>query len=139
MNRTFSAIVGGGVGTAVMSAILVMIEVEARYAIGIFDAIARFARVPGQPFLGFVIYAAVGTIAWPLLFLSLESYVPARLDPAVAGMGFGSLLWIAFVTIGRGAMSGPLLLIYLSFTLLAHLAYGFTLGAVFVRLTTSAE
>ncbi len=133
MNRALSAVLGGAVGTAVMSMVLAMIEVEARYAIGIFEAIARFARVPGEPALGFVIYALVGTVAWPLLFLSLEQYVPLDLDPAVAGMLMGTVLWTAFAFIGRGDIGGPLLLVYLSFTLLAHLAYGFTLGAVYAR------
>lgn len=133
MNRALSAVLGGAVGTAVMSVVLAMIEVEARYAIGIFDAIARFARVPGEPALGFVIYALVGTVAWPLLFLSLEEYVPLDLDPAVAGMLMGTVLWFAFAIIGRGDMGGPLLLVYLTFTLLAHLAYGFVLGAVYAR------
>lgn len=133
MNRALSAILGGVVGTAVMSVVLAMVEVEARYAIGIFEAIARFARVPGEPALGFLIYVLVGTLAWPLLFLSLEEYVPLDLDPAVAGMLMGTVLWIAFVVIGRGDMGGPLLLVYLSFTLLAHLAYGFVLGAVYAK------
>jgi hypothetical protein len=135
MNRPVSAIVGGAVGTAVMSVILVIIEVEARYAIGIFEAIARFMRVPAEPVLGFLIYALLGTVAWPLLFLSLEPYVPATLDPAVAGMGLGALLWVAFAVIGRGGMGPALLLLYLTFTLAAHLAYGFTLGAVYAQLS----
>lgn len=133
MNRALSAVLGGAVGTAVMSVVLAMIEVEARYAIGIFEAIARFARVPGEPALGFLVYALVGTVAWPLLFLSLKQYVPLGLDPAVAGMLMGTALWIAFAIIGRGDMGGPLLLVYLTFTLLAHLAYGFVLGAVYAR------
>ena len=133
MNRALSAVLGGVVGTAVMSVVLAMIEVEARYAIGIFEAIARFARVPGEPALGFLIYVLVGTLAWPLLFLSLEEYVPLDLDPAVAGMLMGTVLWFAFAIIGRGDMGGPLLLVYLSFTLLAHLAYGFALGAVYAK------
>lgn len=133
MNRALSAILGGAVGTAVMSVVLAMIEVEARYAIGIFEAIARFVRVPGEPVLGFLIYVLVGTVAWPLLFLSLEQYVPLDLDPAVAGMLMGTVLWFGFAIIGRGDMTGPLLLVYLTFTLLAHLAYGFVLGAVYAR------
>lgn len=133
MNRAVSAILGGAVGTAVMSVVLAMIEVEARYAIGIFEAIARFARVPGEPALGFLVYVLVGTVAWPLLFLGLEQYVPLELDPAVAGMLMGTVLWFAFAVIGRGDVGGPLLLVYLTFTLLAHLAYGFVLGAVYAR------
>lgn len=133
MNRAFSAVLGGAVGTAVMSVILAMVEVEARYAIGIFAAIARFVRVPGNPTLGFFVYAFVGTVVWPLLFLSLERYVPLDLDPAVAGMLMGVVLWFGFAAIGSSGMAGPLLLVYLTFTLLAHLAYGFTLGAVYAR------
>ncbi|MFB6179241.1 MAG: DUF6789 family protein [Halorientalis sp.] len=135
MNRPASAIVGGFVGTAVMSLILAMIEVESRYAIGLFQAIARFARVPGNLFLGFVIFAFVGTVAWPLLFLGLEHYLVPESDPAVRGIVMGVLLWVAFAIIGRGSISGVLLIVYLAFTLIAHLAYGFTLGAVYDRLS----
>ncbi len=125
---------GGLVGVTIMSVILAMIEVEARYVIGIFDAIARFARVPGEPAIGFVLYALVGIVVWPLLFLSLKPYVPLELDPAEAGMLFGAGLWVPFAVIGRGDMAGGLLLLYLSFTLVAHLAYGFSLGAVYAHL-----
>lgn len=134
MDRVRGALAGGAAATAVMSLVLAIVEVEARYAIGIFEAIARFVRVPGNPFLGFVIYAAAGVVAWPLLFVSLKPYVPIDADPAVAGMALATLLWVAFATIGRGDIDGPLLLVYLTFTLLAHLAYGFTLGAVYARL-----
>lgn len=136
MNRAFSAVAAGGVATAVMSLALAMFEVEARYAIGIFEAIARFVRVPGNLFIGFVLYAVVGTIAWPLLFVSLKPYVPFDLDPAVAGMLLAVPLWVAFATVGHGSSQGTLLLLYLAFTLLAHLAYGFTLGAVYASLVT---
>lgn len=133
MNKPLSAVLGGAVGTAIMSLVLAMIEIEARYAIGIFEAIARFMRVPDNPALGFVIYVLVGTFVWPLLFLSLEAYVPLDLDPAIAGMLMGTVLWIAFAIIGEEGIGGALLLVYLSFTLLAHLAYGFAMGAVYAR------
>jgi len=119
-----------------MSMILAMMEVESRYAMGLFDAIARFARVPGNPFLGFVIFAVVGTLAWPLLFIGLERYLVPESDPAVRGLVMGVFLWVAFVVIGRGDISGVLLIVYLAFTLVAHLAYGFTMGAVYDRLST---
>lgn len=136
MNRPTSAIVGGVVGTTVMSMILAMIEVEARYAIGLFQAIARFARVPGNQFLGFVIFALVGAIVWPLLFLGLERYLLPDSDPAVRGLLMGLILWIGFAVIGRGSIGGVLLIVYLAFSLVAHLAYGFTLGAVYDRLSS---
>lgn len=135
MHRALAALVAGAVATAVMSVALAIFEVEARYAIGIFAAIARFVRVPGNLFLGFVGYAVVGAVVWPLLFLALKPYVPLELDPAVAGMAFALPLWVAFAVVGRADTGLPLLILYLVFTLLAHLAYGFTLGAVFASLT----
>ncbi|MDS0260761.1 hypothetical protein NDI56_15240 [Haloarcula sp. S1CR25-12] len=135
MNKTLSAVLGGFVGTSAMSVILAIAEVEARYALGVFDAIARFVRVPGNPVLGFVIYALVGTAVWPLLFLSLERYVPLELDPAVAGMFMGVVLWLAFAVVGRGDSSGVALVIYVVFTLAAHLVYGFSMGAVYGQLS----
>ncbi|MDS0280672.1 DUF6789 family protein [Haloarcula onubensis] len=134
MNRPFSAIVGGFVGTAAMSVVLTILEVEVRYGLGVFDAIARFVRVPGDPVLGFAIYVFVGTFGWPLLFCSLERYVPLTLDPAVAGTLLGTVLWLGFAIIGRGALDGVVLLVYLATTLVAHLVYGFSMGAVYAEL-----
>src|SRR6056297_3587849 len=117
MNRPLSAIVGGFVGTAAMSVVLTILELEVRYGLGVFDAIARFVRVPGDPVLGFAIYVMVGTFGWPLLFLSLERYVPLSLDPAVAGTLLGTVLWFGFAVIGRGGLGGALLAVYLAATL----------------------
>lgn len=49
---------------------------------------------------------------------------------------FAFVLWIAFVITGRGPIGWPLIIVYAGLTLLAHLAYGFTLGAVYARLRT---
>ena len=135
MNRPISAILGGAVGTTVMSLMLAVMEVEARGAMDLFGAIARFARVPGNQFLGFSIYALVGVIVWPLLFLGLERYLSPSTDPAVKGMAMGAILWFGFAVVGRGDIGGALLFVYLAFTLVAHLAYGFTMGAVYARLS----
>jgi hypothetical protein len=134
MHRILSAFVAGLVATVVMSLALAIFEVESRFAIGIFAAIARFVRVPGNLVLGFVVYALAGIVAWPLLFVSLKPYVPLELDAAVAGMLLAVPLWAAFAVVGRGDVGGPLLFLYLAFTLLAHLTYGFTLGAVYSSL-----
>ncbi|ELZ23192.1 hypothetical protein C475_16124 [Halosimplex carlsbadense 2-9-1] len=134
MNRPVSAIAAGAVGTMVMSGALAIFEIQTRYAIGIFAAIARFVRVPDNLFAGFVVYALVGTVAWPLLFVSLKPYVPLDLDPAVAGMLFALPLWIAFAIVGRGDVTGAIVVLFVAFTLIAHLVYGFVLGAVYASL-----
>lgn len=57
MNRPGSAIVGGLVGTTVLSALLILLEAQTRSAIEIFAVIARFVGMPGELFQGFAIYA----------------------------------------------------------------------------------
>lgn len=131
MNKPTSAVIGGGVAAAVLSVILLVIDVETRSQIGIFEVVARFVGMPGNLVLGFVLFFAAGTFAWPLIFVALESYLPIGPDPAIRGMGFALPLWVAFVVLGRGDLSGAILVVYTVLTLFAHLVYGFVLGAVY--------
>ena len=134
MNRVASVVAGGVAATAVMTLMLLLLEVETRSALGIFYVIARFVGTPDSPAAGFAVFVAAGVVAWPLLFLALEPYLPRGPDPGARGVVFGAVLWLPFVVLGRGDISGPLLVLYVGFTLLAHVAYGFTLGAVYGRL-----
>ncbi|WP_267644209.1 DUF6789 family protein [Haloarchaeobius amylolyticus] len=130
-----AAIAGGLAGVTVMSVLFVVFEVQTRTQMELFQVVARFAGVPGRVYVGFALFVVAGTVAWPLLFVALETYVPLELDPAAAGMGFATVLWLAFVVTGRGSLTGAILLVYAVSTLIAHLAYGFTLGAVYAHLT----
>jgi len=134
MNRPASAIAGGVAGTAVLLLLLLLLEVETRSAIPVFEVIARFVGTPGDQAVGFVLFTIAGVVAWPLLFIALEPRIPRGPDPASRGVVLGTALWLAFVVTGRGEIGGSLLIIYAGFTLLAHWAYGFTLGAVYGRL-----
>lgn len=134
MNRVASALAGGLVGTTVMSALLLLLEVETRSAIPIFEVIARFVGTPGNTEVGFLLFALAGTVAWPLLFLALEEYIPRGPDPAARGVVFATALWIVFAITGRGDLTGPVLVVYVGYTLFAHWAYGFAMGAVYARL-----
>ena len=89
MNRPASALVGGFVGTALMSLVLVLIEVQTRYILRIFYVIARFVRRPDDPFVGFLLFVLVGVAVWPLLFVAVLEYIPQGPDPAVKGMEIG--------------------------------------------------
>lgn len=132
MNRIAGGILGGATGIAVMSVIFLMLEVETREQVQAFDAVARYVGMPGNTFIGFVIFAVVGTVIWPLLFVAIEPSFPFD-DPPSNGMILGAVLWLAFFVLGRGDISGPLLAVFAGFTLLAHLAYGFLLGAFYNR------
>lgn len=135
MNRPLSAIAGGVTGISVMSLLLLLLNVETRDQIPTFEAVARFAGVPGNVTVGFALFVLAGAVAWPLLFVALESYIPGGPDPATRGMVLGTVLWVFFAVLGRGDLDGPLLGIYLVFTLISHLAYGFVLGIVYGRLS----
>lgn len=121
-----------------MSLLFVLLEVQTRSAIGLFAVIARFVGLPGELYLGFFFYVVAGSVLWPLLFLALERYIPLGPDPAARGMVFGAVLWVPFVIVGRGDLTGPILVVYASFTLLAHLAYGFSMGAVYEHLRNAS-
>lgn len=138
MNRVSSAIGGGVSATAVMSLLLLLLEVETRAVMELFYVIARFIGTPDDPAVGFALFALAGFVAWPLLFLALEPYLPFGPDPAARGVAFASILWIPFVITGRGDIGGPLLVFFGAYTLFAHWAYGFTLGAVYGRLLDPA-
>lgn len=133
MNRLFSAIAGGVAGTAVLLVLLILLDVQTRNQIHIFEAIARFVGLPTNPVIGVVLFVAAGLFAWPLLFIALEPYIPRGPDPAARGSVLAVVLWIAFVITGRGPIGWPLIIVFAGLTLVAHLAYGFTLGAVYVR------
>jgi len=132
MNRIIGGILGGATGIAVMSVIFLMLEVETREQVQAFDAVARYVGMPGSTTLGFVIFAFVGTFIWPLLFVAIEPYLLFEDSPS-NGMTLGAILWIAFFVLGRGDLMGPLLVIFGGFSLAAHLAYGFVLGALYDR------
>lgn len=128
------ALAGGVAGVTVLVTLLLFAAVQTRSAVPVFSVVARFVGVPGNVALGFALFVLAGAVAWPLVFLGLERYLPLWPDPAVRGVGFATALWVAFVLTGRGSLQGAVLLVYAAFTLVAHLAYGFVLGAVYGRL-----
>jgi len=138
VSRIVGGILGGATGIAVMSVIFLMLEVETREQVQAFDAVARYVGMPGSTTLGFLIFAFVGTFIWPLLFVAVEPYLLFDDSPS-NGMTLGALLWIAFFILGRGDLAGPLLVVFAGFTLAAHLAYGFLLGALYDRFADSAD
>jgi hypothetical protein len=94
--------------------------------------------MPGNTFIGFIIFAVVGTFLWPLLFVAIEPSLPFDDSPS-NGMILGAVLWVAFFVLGRGDITGPLLAVFAGFTIAAHLAYGFLLGLLYSRFAESPE
>ncbi|RRJ31497.1 DUF6789 family protein [Halocatena pleomorpha] len=131
MHKVQRAITAGVASTTVMSMALLIVDVQTRSELSLFDALARFFGMPGRVGRGLLIFFFFGIVVWPLLFALLFPYLPPQHDPAVKGMLLATVLWIGFVLVGTAQIDTSVVLFYLAVTLLTHLAYGFTLGAVY--------
>lgn len=114
-----------------MTVALLIVDVETRSRLSLFEVLARFFGMPGQVGRGLLIFLFFGIVVWPLLFALLYPYLPPQQDPAVKGMVLATVLWMGFVLIGTTQINVALILFYLVVTLLTHLVYGFTLGLVY--------
>ena len=127
--------VGGLVGTAVMTAVLLVAA-----TLGAFDfaSFADLADLTGagavlpwsSAAVGYVIFLLGGMVTWPLLFASIGSYLPGE-DFAIKGLPYGFVLWTGFAPAFYEGYTGAVLVVYVVLTFLGHLAYGFSLGSVF--------
>jgi hypothetical protein len=134
MHRALRAVAGGVVGTLVLGFFLLVFDTQARDAVSVAAVIGRFLGIAGRPLLAIVLFAVLTVIGWPALFVTVEEYLPLGPDPAARGVVFAAVIAVAFVVVGRGTITGPVLVIYVGFAMLAHLAYGFALGSVYGRL-----
>lgn len=137
MNRFLRAISAGLAATTVMSLVFLFSQVQTRQQLGAPEAIARFAGVPDQPVIGFMLFSAAGVLLWPVVFVfarGLLAELPGGHDAVGQGLLFGLVLWVLFLVLGTGELTWPFVLLYLFFTLMGHLAYGFILGFGYERL-----
>lgn len=136
--------VGGLVGTAAMTVGLFIAASLGAFEMASFRILAELTGlavvVPIDPLaLGYLIFLAGGMVTWPLLFASIGSYLPGRRF-ATKGLPYGFVLWTGFVlAFADGVGGGFTLGLYAVLTLIAHLAYGFTLGSVFDYLSDRPE
>lgn len=137
--------VGGMVGTAAMTVGLFVASTLNAFDMRSFATLAELTGLnvlfPGNSLaVGYLIFLAGGMITWPLLFAATCNYLPGR-NRAEKGLPYGFVLWTGFVLAfadGIGGGTGTLAL-YALLTLIAHLAYGFTLGSVFDYLSERPE
>jgi hypothetical protein len=130
----------GLVSTAVMLFIFLISEAETDFNLGVPAAIAEFVGMAGKPYLGFAIFVFAGVVVWPLLFAAIEgrlAVIPGADDIGVRGILFAFLLWFAFLGLGSTGLhlEGAFFFLYIVFSLLAHLAYGYSLGVFYGRFT----
>lgn len=132
---------GGFVGTAMMTVVLLVARALDAFD---FDSFADIAGLVGLDAVlgaeltvtaGYAIFLAGGMVPWPLLYASVERYLPGPSLPW-RGVSFGFVLWTGFVLAFYGGQTGDALWIYAALTLVAHCVYGFGLGLVFEYFAT---
>jgi hypothetical protein len=124
--RTLKA---GVAGTAVLSVLLLGLEVQTRSRVRVAEVLVAYVGTPGQQSVAILIFVLVTAVLWPLAFVALESrdLLPGRTRTRRAVI-FALALAVAFAITGRGELSGPVLVLYGAAVLGAYVAYGLTLA-----------
>ena len=139
----FVGAVGGLVGTAVLTLVLIAASRVGAFDLNSFTILAELTAaallLPNNAnAVGFVIFLLFGMVPWPLFFASLGWYLPGDRF-ALKGVSFGGILWTGFAVGFYDGYAGLSLALYLALTLVGHLGYGFALGAVFDYLSDRPE
>lgn len=135
---------GGFVGTAMMTVVLLIAQALGAFDFESFGELAALLSLdavlsPGLTVaVGYFIFLAGGMTTWPLLYASVERYLPGSSLP-LRGVSFGFVLWTGFVIAFYNGQTGTALYIYVVLTLVAHFAFGFGLGLVFEYFATRED
>jgi hypothetical protein len=136
--------IGGFTGTAIMTVVLLVASTVGGFDMNSFATLAELVgadAILGEEMtvaVGYFIFLGGGMTTWPLLFASLGSFLPGE-QFATKGLPFGFVLWTGFSLAFYDGRTGLALVLYLVFTLVAHLVYGFALGSVFDYLSKRTE
>ena len=132
---------GGLVGTAMSTVVLLIAQSLGAFNLTDFAILTELVGLEGYvpPVLfGYVMFLGGGMFPWPLLFASLKAYLPGQSSP-ISGAFFGGAMWTGFVLAFYSGQSGLGLVLYAVLTLVAHVVYGFGLGAVFDYFATRPD
>lgn len=122
--------VAGAAATVMLSAVLFVGLNLGMFESSAFAGLAVLIGFGGSPLIGYLIFFAGGMTTWPLLFVSLQGYLPGS-TLSLRGVSFATVTWTGFLGAFYTGQSGLALAGYVVLTLVAHWVYGFTLGSVF--------
>lgn len=134
---TGGSVVGGLLGTVLMTVAFAIANVLYGPDIGIYGTLADLAGVATGRTVGLALFVGAGALAWPLVFATLGPYLPG--EGAVSrGVVFGVTLWFGFLVGFASNYAGLDLLVFVAFSGAAHLVYGALLGIAGSRATGGA-
>lgn len=131
---TAGSVVGGLLGTVLMTGAFAIANVLYGPDIGIYETLADLAGVATGRTVGLGLFLGAGALAWPLMFATLGPYLPGE-SAVVRGVVFGITLWMGFLAGFAGDYSGLDLVVFVAFSGVAHLVYGALLGIAGSRAT----
>lgn len=130
-------LLAGFVATVVLSA--AMVAKQMMRLMPELDVATMLTSMLGLPdvTLGWVMHFMIGTIAWGVAFAIATPYLPG--SPVLRGILFGIAAWLMMMIAvipmaGAGLFGLQLGIIAPLATLMLHILYGATLGAVFAEL-----
>lgn len=138
LERAVAGIAGGIVGTMLMTGVLFILNATVTPDLDVFGTLAELAGVGGSPVVGLALFVGAGMFAWPLLFVTLGAFLPGDTKPQ-QGIVFAAVLWLGFITAFYARYTGFDLVVFIVFSIVTHLAYGWVLGFVSARLTGEYE
>lgn len=84
-------------------------------------------------YAGLAVFVIGGLTVFPLLLVTLGSFLPGR-RYATRGVVFGAIVWTGFVLAYNAGFQGLDLAVYVVFSFLGHLGYGFATGWLLDRM-----
>lgn len=138
LERARGGVAGGVVGTMLMTAVLLLVNATVTPGLDVFGTLAELAGVGAAPTVGLALFFGAGMFAWPLLFVTLGAYLPGSTRPK-QGIVFAGILWTGFIAAFYTRYAGFDLLVFIVFSVVTHLAYGYVLGFVTARFTGQYE
>lgn len=133
-----AGVAGGFVGTSLMTLVLFVVNALYGQQLRVFRTLSELSGGGGDVFLGFLLFFAAGSLAWPLLFVTAGVYLPGGTRPR-QGVVFAMLIWVGFVLAFSGRYVAVDLLVFVAFSVVAHVVYGYVLGLVVARITGQYE
>jgi cytochrome c oxidase subunit 1 len=127
------AAAAGLAGMAAMAPLLALGVLTGLLTPGAFAGLAEIVGLGPDLAIGLFIFVGGGLTTLPLLFVSLATFLPPARSVALRGATFAVVVWSGFAVAFYDGQTGLALAGFLALTLLAHVVYGYVLGAVYDR------
>ena len=142
MGRITKGLLAGAAATAVLSALMVMMQMMGLMPrLDLPKMIAGMMGAPDTPMIGWVVHVMIGVVGYGLAMALLDSRLPGK-SSLLHGVliGFGG--WLAMMIVlmpmaGAGLFGMALGMMAPMMTLVLHLIFGAVLGWTYVRLAPS--